>query len=191
MSNQPRPTQAVRLTVCSGVNCEAPTDPYTATFNRVAGDAQIGQPMGFYKNNARVSNLGGAGFSLCNVGAVLDGDTSSLSPQLMGIQFLDLATGRAFAPGGYYFFSYVTPSGNAPYVPRIFRSPDGTILIVVTASSIGPTELTAAGLDQVNPGNPDQSCQSQSASNAFSASITASNQISASLAGTACTVNIR
>jgi hypothetical protein len=190
-STQLCPTQAVRLTVCSGVNCGAPTYPFTATFNRVAGGAQIGQPMGFHLNNARVSNLGGAGFSLCNVGAVLDADTSTISNQLMGIQFLDLGTGRVFPPGGYYFFNYLTPSGNASITPRVFRSPDGTILIVVTASSIGPSELTAAVLDQVNPGNPNQSCQSPTVSNTFSATITASNKVSASLAGTTCTINIQ
>lgn len=184
------PGGTVKVSICSGVNCSVPTDPFTATFNRTTGGAQVGQPIGFHKNSSNVSGIGGAGFSLCTVGAVLDADATSYSPQAMGIEFLDLGTGHLFPPGGFYTFNYGTPSGTASYVPRIFRSPDGTILIVVTASTIGPSQLTAAVFDQINQGSPDLSCQSANASSSFSASITASNQISASLAGTSCTITI-
>ena len=184
------PGGTVKMSICAGVNCSVPTDPFTATFNRTAGGAQIGQPMGFHKNSTNVSGIGGAGFSLCSIGAVLDADATSFSPQAMGIQFLDLSTGHLFPQGGPYTFNYGTPSGTASYVPRIFRSPDGTILIVVTASTIGPSQLTAAVFDQINPGSPDVSCQSTNVSSSFSASITASNQISATLAGTSCTITI-
>jgi IPT/TIG domain len=186
ISNQTCSTEAVTLAVCSS-NCGS-NFPFVATYKKAAG-GQIGQAIPFHRDNSRVSGLGGAGFSLCTVGVVLDGDTSAVSPQLMGITFLDLNSGTQFPHGGYNF-NYVTPA-NASYVPRIFRSPDGTILIVASASTTGPSTLTAAVFDQENPGaNPNTNCQSSSLSNAFSASITTGNQVSISLAGTGCFIPI-
>lgn len=183
-------TGTVQLNVC-GPNCPGYSEPYVAAFKKASGP-QIGQPLPFHLNNTRVAGLGGAGFGFCSTGVVLDGDATGFSPQLMGIIFLDLGSGHTFPPGGEYTFNYVTPNGTSSYVPRIFQSPDGTLFIVVTASTIGPTQLTAAVFDSLNPNNPPStSCQSQTASNAFSASVTSGNQISASLAGTACTVPIR
>jgi len=183
-------TGAVQLQVC-GPNCPGSASPYVATF-RKAGGAQIGQPQPFHLNNTRVAGLGGAGFSLCSVGVVLDGDATGFSPQLMGITFLDLVSGQTFPTGGEYTFNFVTPNGTASSVPRIFQSPDGTLLIVVTVSTIGPSQLNAAVFDAIHPNNPPStSCQSQTVSSSFSASVTSANQISASLAGTACTIPIQ
>jgi VCBS repeat-containing protein len=179
-------TGAAKLNICTGVNCSAPTFPFTASFTNSTGTA-IGQPMGFHLNGTGTSGIGGAGFSLCTVGVVLDADThtNGTSAQAMGIQFLDLSTKQLFPLGGY-FFNYGAPN-NASYVPRIFRSPDGTILIVATASTIGPSTLTAAVIDQANPSTPaNTTCTATSATPAFSASITASNTVSISLSGTAC-----
>lgn len=180
-------TAAAKLNICSGANCSAPTFPFTASFTNSTGTA-IGQPLGFHKNGTGTSGIGGAGFSLCSVGVVLDADTHSngSSSLAMGIQFLDLATGHLFPLSGQYFFNYGAPN-NASYVPRIFRSPDGTILIVATASPIGPSSLTAAVIDQVNPNQPaNTTCTSTAATNAFLASITSTNTVSISLAGTTC-----
>ena len=180
-------TGAVKLNICTGANCSAPTFPFTASFTNPSGTS-IGQPLGFHQNGTGASGIGGAGFSLCTVGVVLDADTHSngTSAQAMGIQFLDLSTGQLFPLGREYFFNYGAPN-NASYVPRIFRSPDGTILIVATASTIGPSTLTAAVIDQVNPNTPaNTTCTSTSATNVFLASITASNMVSISLAGTNC-----
>jgi hypothetical protein len=178
---------AAKLNICAGVNCSAPTYPFTASFTNSGGTA-IGQPLGFHQNGTGTSGIGGAGFSLCTVGVVLDADThtNGTSAQAMGIQFLDLSTGHLFPLSGQYFFNYGAPN-NASYVPRIFRSPDGTILIVATASTIGPSTSTAAVVDQANPNTPaNTTCTSTNATAAFSASITASNTVSISLAGTAC-----
>jgi hypothetical protein len=185
VSNRTCSTGAVQLNICSS-NCGS-NYPYVATFQKAPNGPQINQPIPFHLNNSRVGGLGGAGFSLCTVGVVLDGDTSGVSPQLMGIEFLDLVTANHFPSGGYYFFNYGTPAGNASYVPRIFRSPDGTILIVASASTIGPSQLTAAVFDQESSASGvNTNCQSSSASNSFSASITSTNQVSITLAGTSC-----
>jgi hypothetical protein len=190
VANLPCSTGAVQLNVC-GPNCPGSAAPYVATFKKTGG-AQIGQSQPFHLNNTRVAQLGGAGFSLCSIGVVLDGDATGFSPQLMGIIFLDLGSGQTFPPGGDYTFNYGTPNGTSSYVPRIFQSPDGTLIIVVTASTIGPSQLTAAVFDAIHPNNPPStSCQSQTVSTVFSASVTSANQISASLAGTACTVPIQ
>ena len=186
ITSKPCSTGATKLNVCAGTNCSAPTYPYTASFT-TSGNAAIGQPLGYHKNGTGTSGIGGAGFSLCTVGVVLDADTHSngTSAQAMGIQFLDLSSGHLFPLSGY-FFNYGAPN-NASYVPRIFRSPDGTILIVATASTIGPSTLTAAVVDQANPNTPaNTTCTSMSANANFSASITASNTVSISLAGTNC-----
>jgi len=178
----------VQVQVCSS-NCGS-SSPYVATYKKVSGGAQIGQQIPFYENNSTVSGLGGAGFSLCTIGVVLDGNTNATgaSAQLMGIIFLDLTSGN---PLPEYYFNYYAPAGGNPsYVPRIFDSPDGTILILASAATTGPYLLTAAVFDQANPHNGVQTCQSLAISSAFSASITSSNQVSVSLAGTACTIAI-
>ncbi|HKV27743.1 MAG TPA: IPT/TIG domain-containing protein [Candidatus Acidoferrales bacterium] len=185
VSNQTCSTGAVKLTICSS-NCGS-NYPFVATFEKAPNGPQINQPIPFHKDNSRVSGLGGAGFSLCTVGVVLDGDTTGVSPQLLGIEFLDLVTANHFPSGGTYTFNYGVPAGNASYVPRIFRSPDGTILILASASTIGPSQLTAAVFDQENPnGAVNANCQSSIVSSSFSASITSSNQVSITLAGSPC-----
>ncbi|GEM_PF-4393336 len=190
VSNVNCSTGAVQLNVC-GPNCPGSATPFLATYKK-AGGPQIGQQIPFHLNNTRVAGLGGAGFNFCSTGVVLDGDATGFSPQLMGIVFLDLGSGHTFPPGGEYTFNFVTPNGASSYTPRIFQSPDGTLIIVVTASSIGPTQLTAAVFDSLNPNNPPStSCQSAAVSSTFSASVTSSNTISASLAGTTCTVPIQ
>lgn len=185
VSNQTCSTGTAKLNICSS-NCGS-NYPYVATFQKAPNGPQINQPIPFHLNNSRVGGLGGAGFSLCTVGVVLDGDATGVSPQLMGIEFLDLVTANHFPSGGSYFFNYDTPAGNASYVPRIFRSPDGTILIVASASTIGPSQLTAAVFDQESSASGvNTNCQSSNASNGFSASITPTNQVSITLAGTSC-----
>ena len=182
-------TGSVKLNICSGTNCSQPTYPLTASFT-TSGGAAIGQPLGFHANGTGTTGIGGAGFSLCTVGVVLDADTHSngTSAQAMGIQFLDLVSKRLFPNSGEYFFNY--GAGNVSYVPRIFRSPDGTILIVATVSTTGPSKLTAAVIDQGNPNAPaNTNCTSTNATNAFLASVTASNtgnKVNISLAGTTC-----
>jgi hypothetical protein len=181
-------TGAVQLTIC-GPGCPSYLGTDIATFQRTGG-AQIGQPLYFNLSNSRVSGIAGAGFnSVCSIGAVFQGDVypaSSTSP-LLGITLLDLAGGHTFPPSGMYMFHYDTPSATASYAPRIFQSPDGTLLIVVTASFLGSGELTAAVFDVMHPtNNPSTSCQSQQVNSTFSATVTSANQIIASLAGTAC-----
>ncbi len=192
VSGQTCSNGTVQVQVCSS-NCGS-SSPYVATYKKVSGGAQIGQPIAFYENNSShfLSGLGGAGFSACALGVVLDGDTNvtGASAQWMGIIFLDLTSGN---PLPEYYFNYYDPAGtgaNNSYQPRILRSPDSTILILASASTIGPSALTAAVFDQANPHGGVQTCQSSNISNTVSASITASNQVSVSLAGTACTIAI-
>jgi hypothetical protein len=175
-------TGAVRLDVCPP-NCAGhPVGAYVATYTRIANNTPIGQPIEFRKDNLRVAGLGGAGFSLCTLGIVLDGDASGYIPQLMAFKFLDLQSGSAFQANPYGF-NYVTPAGNASYNPRIFRSPDGTVILVVTPANIGPPQLTAGFIDKVS-GRVISQVGITQVTGTISASITSANQISFSFGGT-------
>lgn len=181
----------VQLQIC-GPNCPGYARPYVATFLRAG--TQIGQPIEFYRTNSRVSNLGGAGFGQCSIGVVLDGDTTRISPQLLGIEFLDFESGQTFPPGGEYTFNYVTPDGKASYIPRIFQSPDGTLQIVVHASNYAPAQFRAAVFDAINPSsNLQMFCDWATMPLNVSASVLSTNQVSVSGGGTttACTINIQ
>jgi hypothetical protein len=192
VSNQICSGGTIQLTVCSG-NCGS-NSHYVANYKKADGTQIASIP--FHKDNSRVSGVGGAGFSSCDVGVVLDGDTSASSSLLMGIQLLDFASTHGYVFGAYNFnwglpIDPLTGQSKGSYQPRIFRSPDGTIFIVATASSIGPSQVTAAVSDEMNHATLDTSCQSQNLSDSFEASITSinpgpGNQVAIALAGTSC-----
>ncbi len=139
----------VKVDICA--NCTGYAAPFAATYRVAANNNQIGSVIQFRKDNQRVAGLGGAGFSLCSIGIVLDGNAQGYLPQLMALTFLDLGSGLAFQVSPYGF-NYGTPSGTASYTPRILRSPDGTVLLVVTAATQGPPELVARFIDQAAGG---------------------------------------
>lgn len=105
---------------------------YDATFVR-AGVA-IAPAIRFAQNNLpRWSNGGGAGFSVCTAGLVLDA-----APAL---QMLNLEN-AVRAPG--YTFSLLTTSGGFVN-PQFSRSQDGSVILVLTAGS--SSNFTAAFID--------------------------------------------
>jgi hypothetical protein len=177
------PGGTIKVEVCSNCGYAA---PFAATFKTVANNAAIGSTIEFHKNSAGVAGLGGAGFSLCTSGIVLDGDASAYQAQLMNLQFRQLPSGTPFLMGTLPF-NYGTPSGTASYVPRILRSADGTIIMVVTASSIGPSELTATFIDQGTGGSIIKTVQIQQVGSVVSASISATNTVSWTVATTSGT----
>jgi hypothetical protein len=154
-----------------------------ATFKNVGQNASIGAPVEFRKDNPRVGGLGGAGFSLCTIGVVVDGNATSYIPQLMALKFLDLQSSRHFSANPYGF-NFVTPAGNASFNPRIFRSADGTIILVVTAANIGPGQLTAAFVDQVNSGRVIAQIAIAQVSGTIAAAISTNNVITFSFGPT-------
>lgn len=170
-------TGAVRVNVCTP-NCPGyVTGSYVAFFKKTSNNASIGSPMTFFKDNPRVGNLGGVGFSLCDIGIVLNANATVSMPQLMSFNFVNLDTGADFQAGPYGF-NWVTPAGNASYSPRIFRSPDGTIILVVTPANIGPSQLTAGFIDKVKSGQVINQIGISQVSGTITATITSNDQIS-------------
>jgi hypothetical protein len=105
----------------------------------------------FPRNSKRyiISGIGGAGFSLCSVGLVFDGGNGGSARLFLR----DLETGALFR-GSPYSVAIRVPRLNKPYAqnyhPRFFRSPDGTIILVVTAAAeSGTGHLTATFYDTV------------------------------------------
>jgi len=168
-------TGTVRLDVCPP-NCPGhPVGAYVATFNNVPG-AVIGATIEFRRNSSSVSGLGGAGFSFCSVGIVLDGDASGYTAELMALKFLDLQSGANFLVNPYPF-NYYPPGSTTGYSPRVFRSPDGTLILVVAPANVGPAKLTAGFIDAVS-GKLIKQESISTATMLISATVTSNNQIS-------------
>jgi hypothetical protein len=168
-------TGAVKMDLCTP-NCSGyVAGNYVAQFRKAATNTAIDGAVLFHANNARVANLGGIGYSLCNVGIALDADTSAVSAQLMAFKFVDLDTGVNWAN---FPFNWGTPDGKASYSPRLFRSPDGTIIMALAPANVGNAELTAGFMDKVQSGKSLGQVPIYQVSGAVSASVTANNQIS-------------
>lgn len=169
-------TGAVRVDVCAP-NCPGyVTGAYVAFFKKTSNNANIGSPITFFKDNPRVGTLGGVGFSLCDIGIVLNANATVSMSQLMSFNFLNLDTGANFQASPYGF-NWVTPSG-ASYSPRIFRSPDGTIILVITPANLAPSQLTAGFVDKVKSGQVIKQIGISQISGNITATVTSNNQIS-------------
>jgi hypothetical protein len=99
-----------------------------------------------------ISGIGGAGFSLCSVGLVFDGGNGGNGGSAR-LHLWDLETGAKFQ-GSPYSVAIRVPMLPKPhaqnYHPRFFRSPDGTIILVVTAAAeSGTGHLIATFYDTV------------------------------------------
>lgn len=153
-----------------------------------------------------LTDLGGAGFSsgLCNLGLVLDaGKDPYRSNALPALNLVDFNT--VIRDGAYYFpfvsAVNVTSEGVHTYIkaaPRIFRSPDGTIILVVHPSTSGykmavgvidAFKLTqwAQADDAITTIDTDTTDSAAS----VSAELTANNEIVLTVGGTTFTVPIR
>jgi hypothetical protein len=132
---------------------------WQAQYRRVAGNAPIGSAIAFdadfwyMSGSTRIirSGIGGAGFSLCGTGVVFD--AGGTSPRLV---LRDLDSGTSFQASPYAIAIRV-PRLQAPasedYTPRFFRSPDGTLLLAVTAApSSGTGQILATFFDKVAAG---------------------------------------
>jgi hypothetical protein len=146
---------SVKLNVESGGG-----DYYTASFQQTAGGSSIGWSIPFfvdywwYSSNTKniVGDVGGAGFSLCTVGIVFNANDGS-GPRLV---LRDLQQKGDFRDSPYALEISV-PGLPSPYSeqyrPHFLRSPDGTIILAVTASRpLSPGNLTAAFFDKVASG---------------------------------------
>lgn len=135
---------------------------YNASYRKVPANSLVGNTSipfqsdfsyldTFPRTSTRyiISGIGGAGFSLCSVGLVFDGGNGGSARLFLR----DLETGANFH-GSPYSVAIRVPRLMAPYSqnyqPRIFRSPDGTIILVVTAAAESSTgHLIATFYDTV------------------------------------------
>ncbi|MCG6533785.1 MAG: IPT/TIG domain-containing protein [Syntrophales bacterium LBB04] len=185
-------TGAVRLDVCPP-NCPGyASGAYVASFKNAYPNTSIGSPITFFKDNPKVSNLGGAGFSLCSVGIVLNAYANNPNG-LMEFQFLDLDTGKIFGspvgqPGRGYGLNLEVDVKNPPttYNPRIFRSPDGTIIMVIAGAGQGVANLQAGFIDKFGPlgSGAFGAIYNLQISGNIAATVTSNNQISLTVGST-------
>ena len=76
-----------------------------------------------------------------------------------------------------YPFNYYLPGSTTGYSPRVFRSPDGTLILVVAPANVGPAKLTAGFIDAVS-GKLIKQESISTATMLISATVTSNNQIS-------------
>jgi len=171
----------IKVDVCPP-NCPGyVTGAHVAFLKKISNNAIIGAPITFFKNNPRVAGLGGVGFNLCHTGIVLDGNATSYLPQLMAFKMINLTTG---AQSSAYSFNFVTPARNTSYNPRIFRSPDGTIILYMTPANIGPAQLTAGFVDTAKSFTVIKQIAINAIYGIINAAVTSDNKINFSFAGT-------
>lgn len=146
-------TARVEITASGG-------DAYRAVYQRLPGNAPIGSSTAFRDSytftvagTTRIfQSYGGAGFSGCDVGLVFDSGNAA-GPQVL---LQDLDNGTAFKGSPYPIAIQVprlTPPNSQTYDPRFFRSPDGTIILAVTAARQNATgHITATYFDKETGG---------------------------------------
>ena len=142
---------------------------YVATYRNTSTNAVIKSidfdrdtpsfyPPGNRDYTESVGGYGGAGFASCTTGIVFDAQNTTYGcPGMVAFKMVDLTTGSFFSASPYCFNWYSgvrTTGGTNEYafvVPKVFHSPDGSILALVVASPNGP-ELRIAFIDQANGG---------------------------------------
>jgi hypothetical protein len=150
---------------CGGGTAKVDVAPsgtaYVASYRKLPGNSLIGttitfQPDFWYRDNSgtkyTIANIGGAGFSLCSAGLVFDGGNGS--PARLFLRDLDRAADFQASPYTVPIQEpRLTPPYSENYEPRFFASPDGTILLVVSAApASGTGNVTAAFFDRVAGG---------------------------------------
>ncbi|HEY3044835.1 MAG TPA: IPT/TIG domain-containing protein, partial [Vicinamibacterales bacterium] len=147
------------------------TGPFTATFVRLTTPATPIGSFQFRKDTPQINayagatleeilNLGGAGFSLCSLGVVLDADARSYAQRVLALTLIDLQTGTKGTPYGFGYYSPAVQNGNTYYytrsAPTIFRSPDGTIILVEHPSITTAFRVAVGVIDAVKLGQAGQ-----------------------------------
>jgi hypothetical protein len=121
------------------------TGAFTAAYKRVSSGAQIGSSVNFEKSTGSMTSpgggapvsepdLGGAGFSLCNTGVVLDANALDWSSHHIAYRFLRLDTGGSWFSVPVNYFSALVGVNMSSGSPRLHRSRDGTVFAIVTPS---------------------------------------------------------
>lgn len=146
-------TARVEITASGG-------DAYQAAYQRLPGNAPIGSPITFNDSYTYmvagtkhiIERFGGAGFSGCDVGLVFDPGHSA-GPRLL---LRDLDTGATFKGSPYPIAIQVprlAPPITETFGPRFYRSPDGTIILAITAARENATgHVTATLFDKATGG---------------------------------------
>jgi uncharacterized protein (TIGR03437 family) len=134
---------------------------YVAAFKRTANNSTIASvsfddetlEMTPYSGATPVTwtGGGGAGFSLCSTGVVLDLNASDLNSHFLGYRFVRLQEGTQFYFTFNYFSAVRTDSSGVRHyhtaTPEIHRSPDGTLFLAVVPSDTTDT-LRAVVIDR-------------------------------------------
>lgn len=179
------------------------TGPFTATFVRLTAPATPIGSFQFRKDTPQINayagatleeilNLGGAGFSLCSLGVVLDADARSYAQRVLALTLIDLQTGTKGTPYGFGYYSPAVQNGNTYYytrsAPTIFRSPDGTIILVEHPSITTAFRVAVGVIDAVKLGQAGQlisTVETSATQVGFtSGQVNANNQIVLTVSGT-------
>lgn len=173
------PTGEVRLNV---------TGSYVATYRRTDNNAQIGSSIAFQADTppmtaysgatpVRWVGAGGAGFSLCSTGVVLDPDNTG--GDVLAYRFLRLDDGVLFSKAFDYFTAITADSSGTRHygsiTPELHRSPDGTVFIALVASDTG-VRKKALVIDRQS-GNTLAAVELGGIGGSFSATLTSANTV--------------
>jgi hypothetical protein len=127
---------------------------YTATYRRTSDNGVIGMPIDFSTESGlmeaysgatpyQLGGGGGAGFSLCSAGIVLNLRAPASYERYLAFEFLNLDSGRRYHYAFDHFTAVDDSAGYHVYAgidPEIFRSPDGTVFVLKVASDAGDNE---------------------------------------------------
>jgi len=179
------------------------TSPFSASYVRLTTPPATAGAIAFKKDTPLITaypggageviqNLGGAGFSLCRLGVVLDADARADAQRVLAVRLLDLQTGTKGTPYGFDYYSPAGQQGNTYLytrsAPTIFRSQDGTIILVEHPSTTAINRVAIGVIDATRLGQPGQLIRivetSATQAGFASAQLNASNQIVVTVAGT-------
>lgn len=156
----------------------------TASYRRVAGNVLIGSAA--FDTHTPPTNvspgfaIGGAGFSLCTHGIVVDAVVTTTS---YAVRFLELEKTPPVSPASHTFPFFTATGRSMP--PALWRSPDGTIIMIGHASTVAD-RMAVTFLDTQTLGQSFAKVEATTTwANDISAQITTTNRIVVTVSGTA------
>jgi len=172
------------------------TGSYVASYRRTADNRLIGSTIPFQEDTPLMTpypgatpyvwiGAGGAGFSLCSTGIVLDANALDNSSHVLAFRFLRLDDGVSFSKAFDYFTAVIVNSSgtreHGSVAPDLYRSPDGTVFIAIVASAAG-VQKKALVIDR-QTGNTLGTVEFEGIGGNFSATLNSSNAVNIVHAG--------
>lgn len=170
---------------------------YTATYRRVSDNATVWtesfdrdsesfEDPGGADWDVSVNGAGEAGFASCTTGVVIDMKHAAC-PRRMAVKLRDLDRAASFAISPYCFFAY---SGDPPGVegpaflmPRVYHSPDGSLIALAVASPLG-AQIRLELVDQAGGGNRFRTVELTGIGGSTVLSVTSDNRVAVTHGGT-------